>query len=124
MSTTRSLTIGRLPIAEMTGTRPASAMSYIRVLQARTAAPSMRIPRLQHARREVEAVAELDRLGQVGVEEVALVLHDDTLGVALAEALDDLDLLLHLVAVAEDTEVLEHRRAEVVADLEGPLAVL
>ena len=44
MSTTRSLTIGRFPIAEITGTRPSSAMSYIRVLQARTAAPSMRMP--------------------------------------------------------------------------------
>ena len=44
MSTTRSLTIGRFPIAEMTGTCPACAISYIRVLHARTAAPSMRIP--------------------------------------------------------------------------------
>jgi hypothetical protein len=44
MSTTRSLTIGMFPIAEMTGTCPASAMSYIRVLQASTAAPSMRMP--------------------------------------------------------------------------------
>ena len=44
MSTTRSLTIGMFPIAEMTGTWPDSAMSTIRVLHARTAAPSMRIP--------------------------------------------------------------------------------
>ena len=44
MSTTRSLTIGRLPIAEITGTWPACTMSYIRVLHASTAAPSMRIP--------------------------------------------------------------------------------
>jgi hypothetical protein len=44
MSTTRSLTIGRLPIAEITGTCPDCAMSYMRVLQARTAPPSMRIP--------------------------------------------------------------------------------
>ena len=44
MSTTRSLTTGRLPIAEITGTRPSCATSYMRVLQARTAAPSMRIP--------------------------------------------------------------------------------
>ena len=44
MSTTRSLTIGRLPIAEITGTWPDFAMSYIRVLQASTAAPSIRIP--------------------------------------------------------------------------------
>ena len=44
MSTTRSLTIGRLPIAEMTGTWPSRAMSRIRVLQASTAPPSTRIP--------------------------------------------------------------------------------
>jgi hypothetical protein len=44
MSTTRSRTIGRLPIAEMTGTWPAFAMSYIRTLQASTAPPSMRMP--------------------------------------------------------------------------------
>ena len=44
MSTTRSFTIGMFPIAEITGTCPDSAMSYIRVLHARTAAPSIRIP--------------------------------------------------------------------------------
>jgi hypothetical protein len=44
MSTTRSLTTGRFPIGEMTGSWPAFAMSYIRVLQASTAAPSMRMP--------------------------------------------------------------------------------
>ena len=44
MSTTRSLTIGRFPIAEITGTWPACAMSYIRTLQASTAPPSIRIP--------------------------------------------------------------------------------
>ena len=43
MSTTRSLTIGRLPIGEITGTCPASAISRIGILQASTAAPSMRI---------------------------------------------------------------------------------
>src|SRR3954451_3527158 len=96
------------------------------VLRARVGAPALlaRLARLEHARGEVEAVAELDRLREVGVEELALVLDDDALGVALAEALDDLDLVLHLVAVAEDAEVLEHRGAEVVADLERPLAVL
>ncbi len=36
--------MGRFPIAEITGTWPAVAMSYIRVLQASTAAPSMRMP--------------------------------------------------------------------------------
>ena len=44
MSVTRSLTIGMFPIAEITGTWPDWAMSYIRVLHARTAAPSIRIP--------------------------------------------------------------------------------
>src|SRR5215211_7443463 len=44
MSTTRSLTIGRFPIAEMTGTWPASTSGFIRSLQASTAAPSMRMP--------------------------------------------------------------------------------
>jgi hypothetical protein len=44
MSTTRSLRIGRFPIAETTGTWPDCAMSYIRVLHASTAAPSMRMP--------------------------------------------------------------------------------
>src|SRR5438270_9627715 len=44
MSTTRSFTIGRFPIAETTGTCPDCAMSYMRVLHASTAAPSMRIP--------------------------------------------------------------------------------
>ena len=36
--------MGRFPIAEMTGTYRSSAISYMRVLQASTAAPSMRIP--------------------------------------------------------------------------------
>ncbi len=44
MSTTRSLITGRFPIAEITGTWPAFAMSYIRTLQASTAPPSIRIP--------------------------------------------------------------------------------
>src|SRR6266511_4444361 len=44
MSTTRSLTTGRFPIAEITGTWPDSAISYMRVLQASTAAPSIRMP--------------------------------------------------------------------------------
>ena len=44
MSTTRSLITGRFPIGEITGTWPAAAMSYMRVLHASTAAPSIRIP--------------------------------------------------------------------------------
>ncbi len=44
MSTTRSLITGRLPIAEIVGTCPASTSGRIAVLQASTAAPSMRMP--------------------------------------------------------------------------------
>ena len=44
MSTTRSFTIGRFPIAEITGTCPDSAISLIRVLHASTETPSIRIP--------------------------------------------------------------------------------
>ena len=44
MSTTRSLMIGRFPIAETTGTWPASTYGLIRSLQASTARPSMRMP--------------------------------------------------------------------------------
>jgi hypothetical protein len=44
MSTTRSLMIGRFPIAEITGTWPASTIGFIRVRQASTAPPSMRMP--------------------------------------------------------------------------------
>ena len=42
-------------------------------------------PRLEHARGEVEQIAELDRLGQVAVEDGALVLDDDAAVVAPAE---------------------------------------
>src|SRR4051794_30683799 len=44
MSTTRSFTIGRFPIAEIVGISPACAMSYIRTLHASTAAPFIRMP--------------------------------------------------------------------------------
>jgi hypothetical protein len=44
MSTTRSLSTGRFPIGEITGSCPDLAMSYMRVLHASTAAPSIRIP--------------------------------------------------------------------------------
>src|SRR5262245_53455480 len=79
-------------------------------------------PAEQHARGELEAAFELERLGQLAVEDVALVLDDDAL-VALEEPVDDRDLLLHLLLATEDAEVLEHRRAQVLADLPGPLAV-
>ena len=45
-----ALITGRLPIGEITGTWPDCAMSYIRVLQASTAAPSIRIPQEPHFR--------------------------------------------------------------------------
>ncbi len=48
MSTTRSLTTGRFPIGEIIGTSPASTTGAIGVLQASTAAPSMRIPHDPH----------------------------------------------------------------------------
>ena len=83
-----------------------------------------RDPGLEHAGAEVEQVAELDRLGQVAVEDGALVLDHDAAVVPPPELVDDPDLLLHLVRVAEDAEVLEHRLAELVADLPRPLAVL
>ena len=89
----------------------------------RAAALLARDPGLEHAGRDVEQVAELDRLRQVGVEDVALVLDDDG-RVALAQPVDDLDLLGHLVLAPEDAEVLQHRLAELVADLPGPLALL
>ena len=73
-------------------------------------------------RGEVEQVAELDRLRQVAVEHLALVLDHDAPLVALAQLADHLDLLLHLLGVPEDAEVLEHRLAELVADLPRPLA--
>ncbi len=44
MSTTRSLSTGMLPIAEITGTWPASTIGFIRSLHASTARPSIRIP--------------------------------------------------------------------------------
>ena len=43
--------------------------------------------------------------------------------IALGEAVEDLDLARHLLLAAEDAEVLEHRVAEVVADLPRPLAL-
>src|SRR5690242_2260031 len=76
-----------------------------------------------HAERGVEHVPELDRLREVAVEDLALVLHVDV-RVALPEPLEDFDLLRHPVLRAEDGEVLEHRVAELLAQLPGPLAVL
>src|SRR5215212_5134878 len=80
-----------------------------------------RDPGLEHARGDVEEIAELDRLREIGVEDVALVL-DDNVRVPLAEALDDSDLLQHLILPAEDAEVLQHRLPQLVADLPRALA--
>ena len=78
---------------------------------------------LHHDPRKVEHRAELERLREIRVEDVALVLDDDVL-VALAEPLDDVELALHALRIAKDPEVLEHRGAELVADLPRPLSVL
>src|SRR6266566_7361650 len=88
--------------------------------------PRVRAPALlaldaarNHARGEVEQEAELERLREVVVEDVALVLDDDAL-VAFPEPFDDLPLLSHLLLAAEDTEVLVHRSGQLVADRPGP----
>src|SRR5439155_21261724 len=66
--------------------------------------------------------AELERLCQVVVEDLALVVDDDAL-VAFAQFLDDLSLFFHLSRAPEDTEVLVHRLRELVADLPRAPAV-
>ena len=76
---------------------------------------------LEHHRGEVEQVAQLDRLRQVAVEHGALVLDHDPAIVAGLQLADHLDLLLHPLGIPEDAEVLEHRLAELVADLPRPL---
>ena len=88
----------------------------------RAAALLPREPGLDHARRELEEEAELQGLGEIVVEDVALVVHDDPL-VALGEGGDDLALALHLRLAAEDAEVLVHRRRHLVPDRVGALAV-
>ncbi len=88
----------------------------------RAAALLARKPGLHHDPGEVEHGAELERLREISVEDVALVLDDDAL-VPLAEPLDDLELALHPLGVAEDAEVLEHRRTELVADLPRALTL-
>ena len=79
-------------------------------------------PDYDHALGELEQEAELERLRQVAVEDVALVFDHDPLE-ALAQAGDDLPLLLHLLLAPEDAEVVVHRLAELVADLPWPLAL-
>src|SRR5712691_769402 len=70
---------------------------------------------------ELDQEPELERLRQVGVEDVALVVDDHVL-IPLAQAGDDLALPLHLILAAEDAEVLVHRRRELVADRPRALA--
>src|SRR6478672_1187121 len=72
--------------------------------------------RNDHALGELEQESKLERLRQVVVEDLPLVLDDDALE-ALAQPRDDLPLPLHLVLSAEDAEVLVHRLRELVADL-------
>src|SRR6476619_6290197 len=95
------------------------------IVRARVGAAALlpREPGLDHAVRELQQEAELERLGQIAVEDVALVLDDDALE-AVAQAGDDFLLLEHLLLAAEDAEVLVHRLAELVADLPRPLALL
>src|SRR4029453_4850511 len=65
------------------------------VVRTRVGAPALLAleARDDHARREVEQVSELERLRQVVVEDLALVLDEDLL-VALAQVADDPLLLL------------------------------
>src|SRR5436189_5079318 len=58
-----------------------------------------------HAGGEVEQEPELERLREIVVEDVALVLDDYPL-VAFPESLDDLPLLSPLLLAAEDAKVL------------------
>src|SRR5262249_20087344 len=88
----------------------------------RPAALPARKPGHDHALGELEQEAELERLRQVAVEDVPLVLDDDAL-VALAQPGDQLALLLHLVLAPEDAEVLVHRLRKLVADLPRTLAL-
>src|SRR5262249_60363312 len=76
-----------------------------------------------HAVGELEQEAELQSLGEIGVEHLSPVVDDDPL-VALSQAGDDLALELHLLLAPEHAEVLVHRGGEHVADLPGPLALL
>ena len=88
----------------------------------RTAALFAFYPARNHARGQLEQEAELQRLGEIAVEDVALVLDGHAL-VALAQAFDDLPLLAHLRLTAEDSEVLVHRLGELVPDRPGPLSL-
>ena len=91
MSTTRSLTIGRLPIAEITGTWPASAMSYI----AHLAGEHGRAVHAHPARAADHHPAAL----AVGERPVVLVL-DDVEAVEQRRLLGRVDLVLLQLALA------------------------
>src|SRR5262245_66582369 len=88
----------------------------------RAAALFAREPRHDHALGELEQEPELECLREVAVEDLPLVLDDDTL-VALAQPVDDLALPPHLILAPEDAEVLVHRLRQLVADLPRPLAL-
>src|SRR5512133_138081 len=89
----------------------------------RTATLLARDARDDHAVGEVEQELELERLRQIVVEELTLVVDDDAL-VTLAEAGDDLALSQHLVLAPEDAEVLVHRLRKLVADPPRTLAAI
>src|SRR5581483_4530788 len=76
-----------------------------------------------HGLGEVEQKAELDRLRQIAVEHLALVV-DHHAPVAVAKPGHDLPLLLHLTLPTEDAEVLVHRAGELVANAPRPLTVV
>ena len=78
--------------------------------------------RNDHAVRQLKQELELERLRQVVVEDLALVVDDDVL-VALAQRLDDLSLFFHLILAPEDAEVLVHRPGKLLADAPRALAV-
>src|SRR5207248_5599601 len=80
-------------------------------------------PADDHALGQLEQEAELERLREVVVEDLALVLDDDVLE-ALAQSGDDLALLLHLLLAPEDAEVLVHRFGQLVTDRPGALALV
>ncbi len=76
----------------------------------------------EHGVRDVKEKAELERLGQVVVEDRTLIVDENAL-VTLAERVDDFTLPLHLLRAAEDAEVFVHRQAKLVADPPRALAV-
>src|SRR5512132_4277135 len=89
----------------------------------RTATLLARDARDDHAVGEVEQELELERLRQIVVEDLTLVVDNDAL-VALAQAGDDLTLSQHLILAPENAEVLMHRLRQLVADFPRTLAAV